>query len=277
MRTSTTSCFRALDPDPQERYDSVKDFAEQLQPCLGSTRKGKNALKRLVSAGNLTGSGEELSSQEDFFDDTDTLSAEDVSGKGLPDSEDGLYERASYGSSQQPWRMSSRMRSVCMRIWAALSTGLLAFLGIHSVLGPESWGTQPVAWGILAACIGLTAALPSWGVLVVGEAFGVALCACGAPLPGIVFMVATGAWWFYSARFSVEVSNAGMAGVIFGAIGTGTSCSVCGRVSPVCARCAYCHLICSLCCCNTCRIGFGILVWLGCDYFCTYAYRFELQ
>ena len=211
--------FCALDPDPQERYDSVKDFAEQLQPCLGSTRKGKNALKRLVSAGDLTGSGEELSSQEDFLDDTDTLSAEDVSGRGLPDSEDGLYERASYGSSQQPWRMSSRMRSVCMRIWAALSTGLLAFLGIHSVLGPESWGTQPVAWGILAACIGLTAALPSWGVLVVGEAFGVALCACGAPLPGIVFMVATGAWWFYSARFSVEASNAGMAGVIFGAIG----------------------------------------------------------
>lgn len=211
--------FCALDPDPQERYDSVKDFAEQLQPCLGSTRKGKNALKRLVSAGDLTGSGEELSSQEDFFDDTDTLSAEDVSGKGLPDSEDGLYERASYGSSQQPWRMSSRMRSVCMRIWAALSTGLLAFLGIHSVLGPESWGTQPVAWGILVACIGLTAALPSWGVLVVGEAFGVALCACGAPLPGIVFMAATGAWWFYSARFSVEASNAGMAGVIFGAIG----------------------------------------------------------
>lgn len=211
--------FCALDPDPQERYDSVKDFAEQLQPCLGSTRKGKNALKRLVSAGDLTGSGEELSSQEDFFDDTDTLSAEDVSGKGLPDSEDGLYERASYGSSQQPWRMSLRMRSVCMRIWAALSTGLLAFLGIHSVLGPESWGTQPVAWGILVACIGLTAALPSWGVLVVGEAFGVALCACGAPLPGIVFMAATGAWWFYSARFSVEASNAGMAGVIFGAIG----------------------------------------------------------
>ena len=211
--------FCALDPDPQERYDSVKDFAEQLQPCLGSTRKGKNALKRLVRAGDLTGSGEELSSQEDFFDDTDTLSAEDVSGRGLPDSEDGLYERTSYGSSQQPWHMSSRMRSVCMRIWAALSTGLLAFLGIHSVLGPGSWGTQPVAWGILAACIGLTAALPSWGVLVVGEAFGVALCACGAPLPGIVFMAATGAWWFYSARFSIEASNAGVAGVIFGAIG----------------------------------------------------------
>ena len=173
--------------------------------------KEKRTLPSCKGAGPL-GSGEELSSQEDFFDDTDTLSAEDVSGRGLPDSEDGLYERTSYGSAQQPWHMSSRMRSVCMRIWAALSTGLLAFLGIHSVLGPESWGTQPVAWGILAACIGLTAALPSWGVLVVGEAFGVALCACGAPLPGIVFMAATGAWWFYSARFSIEASNAGVAG-----------------------------------------------------------------
>ena len=33
--------FCALDPDPQERYDSVKDFAEQLQPCLAVRVKGK--------------------------------------------------------------------------------------------------------------------------------------------------------------------------------------------------------------------------------------------
>ena len=57
------------------------------------------------------------------------------------------------------------------------------------------------------------------GALLVGEGFGVALCASGDPLPGIFLMLATGAWWFYSARQSVEATNVGLSGALFGAIG----------------------------------------------------------
>ncbi len=70
-----------------------------------------------------------------FFDDTDTLSAEDVSGRGLPDSEDAPLRENFYGSAHSSLGMSSRMRSSLYANWAALSTGLPAFLGIHSVLG----------------------------------------------------------------------------------------------------------------------------------------------
>lgn len=207
--------FCALDPDPQERYDSVKDFAEQLQPCLGSTRKGKNALKRLVCAADADAAGDSVSVEGDAYN-TEAFSDDDA----YDETDENSYRGGTDELGElHPWHISERMRSVCMRVWSALNVGVLAFLGIHSVLGPESWGTQPASWGALVVCVALATVFPSWGALVVGEAFGVVLCACGAPLPGIVVMVATGVWWYFSARYSMESSNVGTAGVAFGAIG----------------------------------------------------------
>lgn len=194
--------FCALDPDPAERYDSVKDFAEQLQPCLGSTRKGRNALKRLVGQSDAE---ESDYADVDFDDDTEAFeydAAYDYKDKDL-----------------EPWHMSARMRSVCMRLWSVAGGVVLAFLSINSLLGPESWSSQPVSWGALLLCALLSALFPHMGALLVGEGFGVALCASGDPLPGIFLMLATGAWWFYSARQSVEATNVGLSGALFGAIG----------------------------------------------------------
>ena len=41
--------FDALDPDPDERFETVAAFAEELTPLLGSARAGKKALAALVS------------------------------------------------------------------------------------------------------------------------------------------------------------------------------------------------------------------------------------
>lgn len=210
--------FCALDPDPYERYDSVKDFAEQLQPCLGSTRKGKNALKRLVSASDLPEADQAGLDQDDLYEDTEAFDSGDIYGQNAANSEYGTYDDSRFGQMSH-WHISPRMRSVGLRIAAALCVGLLSFVGINVVLGFDSWGTQPVSWGIFAFCVGLTVFLPSWGALVSAEAFGVVLCAYGAPLAGIVFMAATGLWWFYCARYSVEASVTGLVGVVFGAIG----------------------------------------------------------
>lgn len=197
--------FCALDPDPTERYDSVKDFAEQLQPCLGSTRKGKNALKRLVGQ---SGAESELIDSE-YDDDTEAFDYDDADD----------YSEEELEAELEPWHMSARMRLVCMRLWATAGVAVLGFLSINSVLGPQAWTSQPLAWGALVAFAVITAIFPHVGALVVGEAFGIALCAKGAPLPGILLMAATGAWWFYSARHSVEATNAGLSAVLFGAIG----------------------------------------------------------
>lgn len=196
--------FCALDPDPQERYDSVKDFAEQLQPCLGSTRKGKNALKRLVGTPEI----------EDDLDGT-------TEGFEYDEDHDGFIDDTRELFYSEPWYMSPRMRSFGLRTWAVAAVIILIVLGVNALIGVGAWLNQPIVWGVLLACVVVTAVLPHAGALIAGEGFGVVMCACGAPLPGIVLMAATVPWWFYCARFSVEGTDVGLASVIFGAVGLG--------------------------------------------------------
>lgn len=196
--------FCALDPDPQERYDSVKDFAEQLQPCLGSTRKGKNALKRLVGTPEI----------EDDLDGT-------TEGFEYDEDHDGFIDDTREPFYSEPWYMSPRMRSFGLRAWAVAAVIILIVLGVNALIGVGAWLNQPIVWGVLLACVVVTAVLPHAGALIAGEGFGVVMCACGAPLPGIVLMAATVPWWFYCARFSVEGTDVGLASVIFGAVGLG--------------------------------------------------------
>ena len=196
--------FCALDPDPQERYDSVKDFAEQLQPCLGSTRKGKNALKRLVGTPEI----------EDDLDGT-------TEGFEYDEDHDGFINDTREPFYSEPWYMSPRMRSFGLRAWAVAAVIILIVLGVNALIGVGAWLNQPIVWGVLLACVVVTAVFPHAGALIAGEGFGVVMCACGAPLPGIVLMTATVPWWFYCARFSVEGTDVGLASVIFGAVGLG--------------------------------------------------------
>lgn len=196
--------FCALDPDPQERYDSVKDFAEQLQPCLGSTRKGKNALKRLVGTPEI----------EDDLDGT-------TEGFEYDEDHDGFIDDAREPFNSGPWHMSPRMRSFGLRAWAVAAVIILIVLGVNALIGAGTWLNQPIVWGVLLACVVVTAVFPHAGALIAGEGFGVVMCACGAPLPGVVFMAATVPWWFYCARFSVEGTDIGLSSAIFGAVGLG--------------------------------------------------------
>lgn len=194
--------FCALDPDYRERYDSIEDFAQQLQPCLGSTRKGKNALRRLVDESGLVGEEDPAVEDSDYEEQPHDLHS---------------YENRM--TLPAHWKMSERMRSFCMRAWAVLGVLVLLIIGIDSLFGAGSWLDQPVVWAILTAGIVLTALLPHVGTFVIAEAFGVSLCACGAPLPGIALMALTVPWWYCSARHSVEGTNVGLSAALFGAVG----------------------------------------------------------
>ena len=46
--------FRALDPEREERYDSVAEFAEELQPLLGDAAQGHRELAELVGGAETT-------------------------------------------------------------------------------------------------------------------------------------------------------------------------------------------------------------------------------
>lgn len=185
--------FCALSPDPTERYATVKEFAEQMQPCLGGPRKGANKLKRLV------GQEESDELEEEAEEEAATLPA--------PDAE-----------PREPWRSTPRMKAVLSRVWAALNAVVLGFLTVNSVAAPDAWG-KPVSWGVLAGCALLSALVPSIGALVVCEAFGVTLCVFGSPVLGVAFMAAAGAWWYFFGRHSHEASNVALLPALIGSFG----------------------------------------------------------
>lgn len=187
--------FCALSPDREGRYDTVKEFAEQLQPCLGGPRRGANKLKRLVGDAADEGTGE-LS-----FDEA---------------ADDGRDERA----PRVRTGLSPRARGALMRLWAAASAAALGFVTVSAIAEPDTW-SKPLAWGVLAALVALSAVVPRVGALVSAEAFGVALCVCGAPVPGAVMIMAAGGWWFVSGRASAASSNAALVPSLAGMVGLG--------------------------------------------------------
>lgn len=179
--------FNALDPNREGRYGTVKEFAALLQPCLGGPRKGKNKLKALVG------------------------------GAGEAEDEDA-FEQPAPERSVEPLHLTPRARGVLMRVWAAASAAALALVSVGTVAAPDAWG-KPLAWGVLAALVAVSALVPRVGALVSCEALGVALCAGGMPVPGVLIMAAAVVWWHQAGRASAEASSAGLGSTLFGVAG----------------------------------------------------------
>lgn len=180
--------FCALDPDREGRYDSVKEFAAELQPCLGGPRRGTNELKRIVG-------------KTDAEDEEETSPTEEA-------------------PAVAPLSISPRMRSVGMRVWAALSVFMLGLLALKG-FSLESFETQTAGYAVLVGVAVLAAFLPHIGALVIGCALGVGLCITGNILPGILAIAATAGWWAAAGRFSMESPAVGLMPALFGAFGLG--------------------------------------------------------
>lgn len=179
--------FNALDPNRDGRYDTVKEFASLLQPCLGGPRKGKNKLKAIVG--------------------------------GVDDAEDEeLVEQAVPERAVEPLHLTPRVRGALMRVWAAASAAALALVSVGTVAAPDAWD-KPLAWGVLAALVAVSALVPRVGALVSCEALGVALCVGGMPVPGVLVMVAAVVWWQGAGRASAEASSVGLGSALFGVAG----------------------------------------------------------
>lgn len=183
--------FCALDPDRDGRYDTVKEFAAQMQPCLGSTRRGTSALKRLVGRVD-----------EDPEDDDPSEPIEHVEDESLP----ALYS------------LTPRMRSVLMRIWTALSALVASVVVVNNVDYLGGWQAVP-SWIVLAGMVVVAALLPSIGAALSWAALGIVLCIQGAFLPGVLLLVVAIAWWWIDGRTSNEAANVGTIPLTLGAIG----------------------------------------------------------
>ena len=162
--------FLALDPDPDERYATVEEFADELEPLLGSARKGKRQLADIVC---------EVEPEE-----PEEPPAPRPPAVPLVD------------------RLGPRGGSIIARVLSAASAALVVALALANVrLGaPDAayglaTSCAPVFWGLVAGA-GLAAVLrPHLAALASFVLLGTAFFLSGAFLLGLAVIGVTVAWW----------------------------------------------------------------------------------
>ena len=184
--------FYALDPDPAERYATVRDFDEELMPYLGDAKAGKAELSRLVNG--VDGEGED----------------EDGEGEPVP-----AAPRVPFAEHLTPRVMAVVARVVSVA--AAALVGAVALVNFPA-FGPGVF-SSPVFWGLLAVVCVLAAIKPHVGALSAFAILGVSLTANGAYAPGILLFLGTVAWWWFAARGSDAPAVAALLGPLSGAVG----------------------------------------------------------
>ena len=183
--------FYALDPDREERYDTVADFAEEMEKFLGDPKRGRRELARLVSDARSDDEGEWDEAPE----------------PARP------VERAPLGE-----RVGTLPRAIAGRAVALAGSALVAGLGLSNLPG-ASGVDNPLFWGLLALVGALGAALPHAGALAAYAVLAAALIAQGAPAAGCLLVAAAGAWWWFVGREGTAQANCALAGPLAGAVG----------------------------------------------------------
>ena len=179
--------FYALDPERDERYESVRDFAEELAPLLGDAAQGRAALAEIVQG-----------------------PAEDEAPAPAP--------RAPRIPLRD--RITPMLLRVASHGCGAAGSAVLAFVSFANI--PQASGfDNPLFWGLFCLVTLAGALRPHLGALLGLLAFSGMLIACGIPAAGCVLLVAAGVWWWYLGRTDDASANAVLAAPLAGAVGLG--------------------------------------------------------
>ncbi|WP_165252027.1 protein kinase [Adlercreutzia sp. ZJ304] len=187
--------FQALDPEPEGRFDTVKQFASGMSALLGDAKAGKKQLAKVIEGENEA--EEAADSEREAF------------GDGVP-----LIDK-----------LGKRGSSILMHAFAGLAG---AMMGVVSLLNcrfsiSDSLGLlssiAPAFWAILVVLTGLCAWKPRFGMPVAYAAFSIMLLFNHAWALGFIMLVVTGAWWWLFGRSSDEMCLATMLQPLFGAVG----------------------------------------------------------
>ncbi len=166
--------FDALDPDRDQRYETVSDFAEELAPLLGDVREGTRELAAIV------GGAEE----ED--------PAEEEPAPAVP-----LRERITPG-----------VLRVASHAFGCAGSAFIAFVSLANI--PETSGFEnPLFWGLLALVALAGALRPHLGALLAFAGLSVMTISQGIPAAGCLFLAATGLWWWFVGRGGARGAAAG--------------------------------------------------------------------
>ena len=249
--------FYALDPDCDERYDTVADFAEEMDKFLGDAAEGHEQLALVVE--DALGYGD-----DEFEDDYDQ---ELVDEPGRPVSylrgafesvlgvlghmrdrepEDDLYyqdeseydeyyddepgERESRTkSSRKPHEpLASRVPDMAARalsgVFAGTASGFVTWFSLANMraLAVGLGAAAPYALGVLVlALVAIGAFVPHVGALVSYCLLGIALILNGHPVVGAILLVAVVAWWYTVGHEGRAAASVALSQPPFGAVGLG--------------------------------------------------------
>ena len=179
--------FYALDPERDERYESVRDFAEELAPLLGDAAQGRAALAEIVQG-----------------------PAEGETPAPAP--------RAPRIPLRD--RITPMLLRVASHGYGAAGSAVLAFVSFANI--PQASGfDNPLFWGLFCLVTLAGALRPHLGALLGLLAFSGMLIACGIPAAGCVLLVTAGVWWWYLGRTDDAPANAVLAAPLAGAVGLG--------------------------------------------------------
>ena len=198
--------FYALDPDREERYATVRDFAEELLPLLGSAKRGTAQLAHIV--GNAV---DDMGSDDD--EETREMSAFTEKLNKI-----GGFEGGGGGGR----RLS---HNAVMRLWSLVNCALVAFVGCAAM----SWldVAAPFVRWIVIGVICLTALIvPSVAAAAAMLALGLAFVSQGAYVCGVILCVAAVVWWAAVGRRGAGQACGMLSASTFGSFG-------CGSVAPL--------------------------------------------
>jgi len=250
--------FYALDPDRDERYESVADFAEEADKFLGDPTAGKDQLAAIVEdALGLSDEPDDAydeASQElegaaasagafgffkSLFDRekppstaSELSNAQNAMPLDYPDEDefDDIEEDPAPQTAPKPARparkplrdkMSAPVRGFLSRAFAAAASAAIALFAAVNITPLEVFG--PGQFAVVAAIAIAVAALAvvrhHLGALVSFALLAIAMIMHNAVAPAIVLLVALVAWWYFIARESAGASNVALAAPLLGAVG----------------------------------------------------------
>lgn len=178
--------FYALAPNRENRYATVRDFAQEMQPLLGDPARGRRTLSRIV-------------------------------GKAREDMPDEPAIMAPEAPTRQEVRPVKNY-DIPLRVWSLLGSGLLAFVSLANNVWLDGVSSLPL-WGVWAVIAVLAVLVPHVGAALAVASLAVAFASHGYYVCAAVLAVAGFLWWFFVARDAKPQANCGLSTVLFGSVG----------------------------------------------------------
>ncbi len=198
--------FYALDPDREERYATVSDFAEELQPLLGSPKRGTAQLAQIV--GNAV-------------DDAGAMEDDEVTREMGAFTQKlnkiGGFEGGGEGGGGR--RLSHNM---LMRLWSLVNCALLAFVGC-AAMGWLDVAPPYVRWIVIGVICLMSLVIPSVAAALAMLALGLAFVSQGAYVCGAIVCVGAVVWWVAVGRRGAGQACAALSSSTFGSFGCGSA------------------------------------------------------